>query len=59
MKLTDWELEDYLVEHRKDLYRKLLNGALTFDQIRKITGIGKRGLQMVMIGLFGNILGET
>lgn len=44
MKLTDWELEDYLVEHRKDLYRKLLNGALTFDQIRKITGIGKRGL---------------
>lgn len=42
MELNDWELEGYINKVRKDLYKKFINGDITLDEIRKITGIKKR-----------------
>jgi len=41
-KLNDWEFEDYLMEKRPDLYAKIWDGEMSFEQARKITGVKER-----------------
>jgi len=38
-KLNDWELEDYIREHRQDLHKKYWNGETTLAKIRQKTKI--------------------
>ena len=38
-KLNDWELEDYIMEYRQDLYKKYWDEKITLNQIRLETKI--------------------
>lgn len=42
MNLTDWELEDYLQDHKPKLYGKYLDGKANLKEIRKKLKIGFR-----------------
>jgi len=38
-KLNDWELEDYISEHRQDLYKKYWDGEISLARVRQETKI--------------------
>ena len=41
-KLNDWEFEDYLREKEPKLWAKVIDGEISFEKARRITGIQER-----------------